>query len=600
MNSRKSHSIIFLLAAGFFARLFAFSFFDIPFANDVRTFQLWASELAGYGFGDFTDIHFFLNWVRHLARNGFREFYAADFFSDYPPGYMYVLFIIGLFQGTRFFDIATFLPAILADVAIAFVIYKIALKAAPENISFALLAVAAWLFNPAIILISSVWGQVESVFVLVLLVSLVLLRGKKLLPAYALFGLAILIKPQSLFLGPVYLFSVYDYFTDGVSGRKFLYFIGSLFAGAGVMVLISLPFGLVATIEQLWYGMDSYNFASVNAFNYWALVGGNWAPLDARFLGITFGTWGVIVALHIIAAALVALYIDKRRTDGKNFYLIVAALFILIFTFSVKMHERYLFPGLLFLLVYYLENRDRRELILYWAFSAVFFINCLEVLRWAGAGFDWDMLAASSIRVVPYVTVFLAVLVIYLVGRNLQGNFAPEKPPPDTPKNPPSMRRRDYIFLGILIAVYSTLALTNLGDRHAPQTAWVVTPENNLAYFDFGEEVYISEFQFLMGARHNIAFGVHFSDDNENWEHALHFEGGDVFAWHSAPLDVYATYAAIGGNDGLRLQEIAFRGRDGEILQIAGVSDGAENLIDEQHLVPVRRYFMNSAYFDEI
>jgi len=600
--------IILLLTAGFLTRLFAFEFIEMPFANDVRTFQFWAIQ---------------------LAENGFRAFYAADFFSDYPPAYMYVLFVVGLFRGTAFFDIATFLPAILADVAIAFVIYKIAVKAAPEKVSFALLAAAAWLFNPAIILISSIWGQVESVFVLVLLVSLVLLREKKLLSAYILFAVAILIKPQSLFLGPVYLFSVYDFFASDTRpvGRRILYFVGSLFAGAGAMLLISWPFGLEATARQLWYGMDSYNFASVNAFNFWAMVGGNWTPLDAQFFGITYGTWGVAIALFIIFAALTALYIDKRRNDGKNFFLIVAALFILIFAFSVKMHERYLFPGLLFLVVYWLENRDRREFILYWAFSAVFFINCLEILRWAGAGFDWTLLAASSIQAVPYVTVFLAIALIFLIVRNVK--FAPKelsagREPADSGrfsatgetiseatlgamKNPPPMRRRDYAFLAALIAVYATLALTNLGDIRTPQTTWIAESDNNVAHFDFGENIHVAEFGFLMGGRNHFGFDLHFAPDDafdENlgaaWEFGQRFSGGDVFAWHFTPLDFHARYAVIVAQNGLRLQEVSFRCAAGEIIQIAGWSDGAENLIDEQHLVPRYRYFMNSTYFDEI
>ena len=53
----------------------------------------------------------------------------------------------------------------------------------------------------------------------------------------------------------------------------------------------------------------------------------------------------------------------------------VAAIFILIFVFSVKMHERYLFPGLLFLVVYMIKNRNWKIAGLYVVFSVTFFIN---------------------------------------------------------------------------------------------------------------------------------------------------------------------------------------------------------------------------------
>jgi Gpi18-like mannosyltransferase len=138
--------------------------------------------------------------------------------SDYPPGFLYVLALVGWVRGvfgwellSPVFNFFTFLPAMLADLAIGYVIYRLARR---FSAVFALAIAAMWVFNPAIILISSVWGQVESVFLLPLLLSLVFLREKKLLPAYLLYGAAILIKPQSLFLGPVYLFSAFDWWRE--------------------------------------------------------------------------------------------------------------------------------------------------------------------------------------------------------------------------------------------------------------------------------------------------------------------------------------------------------------------------------------------------
>ncbi|MCL1884575.1 MAG: phospholipid carrier-dependent glycosyltransferase [Defluviitaleaceae bacterium] len=559
----ETYFIWMLLLAGFIVRYFAFGL-DFGFENDIRTFQLWAIRVFEVGFA---------------------EFYSVDVFSDYPPVYMYVLFVIGAVRAAigagldnQIFRFLIFLPAILADLGIGYVIYKIANKS--------LLFAALWIFNPAIILISGVWGQIESVFVLMLLVSLLLLRQKKLLPAYVLFGIAILTKPQSLFLAPVYLYSAYE----GAKSPKYV----ALSIGAGIftMLLVSLPFGLSATADTLWYGMDSYNFLTVNAFNFWALIGGNWQALGAWHTSV-----GVIIVLVIIAAALGALHINKTRHGGKHFFLIVAALFIVIFAFSVKMHERYLFPALLFLLMYYIENRERREFILYWAFSAVFFINCLEILRWANAGYDWVMLGNSSIYVISFIVVFLAVSTVFIVVKS----FLPKSPgslPMDSPKHPPPMRKRDFAYIAALIIVYSVLAFTNLGDMRTPQTTWVSSEE--VAYFDFGEAVHVSQFQFLMGARHNIPFGLHSSVDGQEWELLYHSSGGDVFAWAFVELDTHAQFVAIGANEGLRLQEIAFRGVGGELLEFAHVSPGAEALVDEQHLVPTRRYFMNSTYFDEI
>jgi len=571
----KQHGIWLVLAAGFIARLFAFFFIDLAFENDIQTFQLWA---------------------RRLFEGGFSNFYSPDFFSDYPPVYMYVLFFVGAFADAPIFRFLTFLPAMLADLGIGFVIYKLAVK---KSLPFGLLITAAWVFNPAIIMISAVWGQVESVFLLLLIVSLYFMRDKKLLISYVLFGIAIMTKPQSLFLGPVYLYSAFEFLRgERFSAKAFSQLPLAIGAGMGAMVLVSLPFGLTATFNQLMYGMGLYSHASVNAFNFWALVGGNWQPLEG-----VMSVVGIVIALVIIVAALVALHVDSTRHEGKHFYLIVAAIFIVIFTFSVRMHERYMFPGLVFLLIYYLENRDRREFVLYWAFSAMFFVNCLEVLRWANGGFDFEIINNSSIYVISFITVVLAVALIVTLVRNLLGrkNELTEK---DSLKNPPRMKALDWGGIVVLIAVYSMLAFTNLGDMHTPQTTWISDEEFKHIHLGgdfFGEDTgikYVSEFQYLMGARHDIPFHVHASIDGYEWELVYSTYGGSVFAWHFAPMSFYARFIAIWGGEGLRLQETAFRGADGEILPVARGSESP--LFDEQHLIPESRNFMNSTYFDEI
>ena len=398
-----------LLMVGFLARLLAFIFIDFAFDNDVHTFQSWAILLHAHGFG---------------------AFYTSGGFSDYPPVYMYILYGLGLVRSwfdwpvlSPLFNFFTFLPSMLADLGIGYVLYRMA-----KGGRLGLLIAGVWVFNPAVILISGVWGQVESVFVLMLLVSLLFLRDKKLTAAYVIFGIAIMTKPQSLFLGPVYLYSAFDYLRESkFNGKSAIHLGMCIAAGIAIMVLVSLPFGLIPTFETIVGGMDSYNFATVNAFNIWALFGGNWVGLDTQFLGLSYAIWGVIIVLVIIAGALVALHVDKIRFNGKFFYLIVAALFVLIFVFSVKMHERYLFPGLLFLLVYYMESRDKRVGFLYLAFSATYFVNCVEILRWLRGGFDLRIIESSTpivsaINVVLAVA-FLLILVFELKGGNRNGIY---------------------------------------------------------------------------------------------------------------------------------------------------------------------------------
>lgn len=50
-------------------------------------------------------------------------------------------------------------------------------------------------------------------------------------------------------------------------------------------------------------------------------------------------------------------------------------LFVLLYVFGIKMHERYLFPALFLLWMVYAGKRDRRTLVLLLGLSATAFIN---------------------------------------------------------------------------------------------------------------------------------------------------------------------------------------------------------------------------------
>src|ERR687896_1752052 len=82
-----------------------------------------------------TDISSFVSWALTLADVGPGGFYANAGFADYPPGYLYVLWMVGLaanalapLVGGDAGAVATALiklPPMLADVALAFVLYRL-------------------------------------------------------------------------------------------------------------------------------------------------------------------------------------------------------------------------------------------------------------------------------------------------------------------------------------------------------------------------------------------------------------------------------------------------------------------------------------------
>ena len=69
-------ALLLLLLLGFALRI-TIAYVLLPesgFSTDIGTFAAWASRLAQVGPG---------------------AFYAPDYFVDYPPGYMYVLWLLG-------------------------------------------------------------------------------------------------------------------------------------------------------------------------------------------------------------------------------------------------------------------------------------------------------------------------------------------------------------------------------------------------------------------------------------------------------------------------------------------------------------------------
>src|SRR5690349_7014382 len=56
--------------------------------------SLIARLLPGSGFG--VDLNAFRFWASNLANQGLGGFYARDFFHDYTPGYLYVLWLVGI------------------------------------------------------------------------------------------------------------------------------------------------------------------------------------------------------------------------------------------------------------------------------------------------------------------------------------------------------------------------------------------------------------------------------------------------------------------------------------------------------------------------
>ena len=96
--------IVILLALGFALRIIiAYILPGSGFANDLAAFRFWAQQLAD------------------LGPVGF---YHRDFFIDYTPGYLYALWAIGIVEKVLPSLDLIKVPAILADLGVAALIWS--------------------------------------------------------------------------------------------------------------------------------------------------------------------------------------------------------------------------------------------------------------------------------------------------------------------------------------------------------------------------------------------------------------------------------------------------------------------------------------------
>ncbi|MBQ6094460.1 MAG: DUF2029 domain-containing protein, partial [Lachnospiraceae bacterium] len=175
-----------------------------------------AASYVGYA----ADMSCFSSWADRMATLGPSRFYAKDYFSDYPPLYLYILtpvgFLKNLFSIERYSGIHLVLlklPSLLSDMAMGYVIYREAKK--HLGLLSAIFFASLFLFHPAILLNSSIWGQVDAVFTLFVVLVCVFLERQNLLPAMLFYGLGVLMKPQMLIFTPLLILGTIHYVFRG-------------------------------------------------------------------------------------------------------------------------------------------------------------------------------------------------------------------------------------------------------------------------------------------------------------------------------------------------------------------------------------------------
>ncbi|OQB24762.1 MAG: putative dolichyl-phosphate-mannose--protein mannosyltransferase [Firmicutes bacterium ADurb.Bin182] len=595
-SSDTMFKVVISLAVAFIVR-FIFSFIFVGHSTDIRCFSGWASA---------------------MAQTGPSGFYTSGIFADYPPGYMYFLWLAGelasvfkIALNSNTFNFILKLPAIAADLASAYLVYKIALKKMPESSAFILMLVMA--FNPVAVFISGGWGQIDSLLTLLLVGCMLLFLNGKTVLAGAVYGLAILIKPQALMAGPLlalaYVLAVKDKKTTII---RTVFAVVSAFA---VIILLSLPF--FKGQEPLWLldkyfsTATSYPFASIEAFNFHSLFGGNWKPVEETLLFFSHGTWGTI----FIAASLIYtgfLYIKSRKNNPYSLILTAAFLLTALFTLGQYMHERYLFPALSMILLSFIFYRDKRLFFALSIFSVTLLINTLSAFvivdhaEARGIQYDFITFTVSLLEVLGF-AYFAYVCTDILVRNNIRPAFqteienlsaASDEGTPSDDNHNARFEKRDFIYCWVLTAAYALIALLNLGSLQAPVTYWRSGIDKSDIRIVFDEPAAVDEIRLFGG----IAEGTLRMIADDGTEVTYEQVNTDMFRWISIDGGFSAkevVLSAVGGE--IWINEIAFF--DGSGRYIGGTAEGGPDggkVMDEPDQVPALPSYLNGMYFDEL
>lgn len=320
-------------------------------------------------------------WSGRLVEVTPLRFYSPTYFSDYFPGYLYMLWFLGTSFNFLFphapiyslgFEFYLKIFTNMFDIATAYYIYKIISN---YHKRLSLLSAVFYLVNPALAFNSASWGQVDGILAFFLVyASYCLIELKKAYRFSAVLALSILVKPQGLAVFPVMLSFLITNFK--------LSKIFSLLLIPFLLIFLSLPFFLKDPILGLFHlfqkSASTYPYTSMFSYNFWSLAGW-WVPDSTKFLSLSYQTWGTLIYFSILILILTPLLFRKRYKNNYLIYFACALASFAFFLFLTRIHQRYLFPFFAFLLITAFIKNSLRLKIFYLVLSLIHFINLWQV-----------------------------------------------------------------------------------------------------------------------------------------------------------------------------------------------------------------------------
>jgi len=398
------------------------------------------------------DVSSFMSWALTAAQNPLSQFYAKAGFADYPPGYLFILWVVGKIymlvphaQGD--YSVLHFLvklPACAFDLIDAMLIAWIVRRLVSGT--WGNVAAAIYLFNPATIYVSAYWGQVDAVpagFMLAA-VALLLYAGDEsarrprlaVIGAWLSISYAILIKPPSVMVALVMLAWIFASRDAGIRRRRLIDTLAGVASGVLLAFIVALIFHPQASsafgwlFERYAYGSAVYPYNSINAYNLHSLLRPFWQPDTVPIVvgPFTLGPMWVWGGILVAAAAALIIVRYLQRRDETAFLEACMLVSLAFFTLATRMHERYVFNA--FALVIPLAAIGRRYLFATVALSITFLANLWYSLYYARAmDGKWPVDATDIFPLLDHSMSAIVVITFFVLGYMYLGAKAVEAQP---------------------------------------------------------------------------------------------------------------------------------------------------------------------------
>ncbi len=327
------------------------------------------------------DFDFWTNWALYIHEHGVTNIYNNPFMVDYHPVFLYILGVFGAIQGSAFDIVQNMnyikIVPLFFDFLPIIVFCGFRQKFIQKPIPFLLLLLnIAYLYN------SMIWGQVDSIYVNIIFLAVIIGFYYPVFTA-VLFAIALGTKLQAVIYLPL-LVLVWIYSVQNIKT-----IIGIVISIILTLLIVALPFILTGHGEQLLHVVTSavgrYPHVSVSGFNIWYLIySGNpnhTVDTETYFL-LSFKHWGLLAFFLLSGFTLLTVFfkiVRAKLSDAfdkeeliKTILLTGGLITLYFFYFNTQMHERYSHAMLIFFFFYGVFSKNYK---LYFLCSIPYFLS---------------------------------------------------------------------------------------------------------------------------------------------------------------------------------------------------------------------------------